>query len=546
MKYYIIYITVLMAVCATCSVYAETVTLKSGKIVQGKVLEQTDTYLVIEISGLEIKYYLDEIVSIDGKVITSVSTGNPSPDSLQNKSGLEQTFQGAAAGYALNYPSSWELIPEAENKKGCNLGLRSKKTSRNDPAVYLSLQSGIYNEDKLKDKKTMSDLLSLLILPQELKQESAEAIIIGQDTWLFIRYAQNIPYTLTNIDEKGNSLNGFMDSQYDYYFFSPAFVSQGKDKRFFLIEAHYLKFKPLPEDINTSIDKTILDKHTLSNNRYNESVDARNKEARMIIDSFRYQQINSPALTVPVLPEAEKKVTKNPTPSIKLSLGKLKESQDYLQRGRNYLIDKKYQDAITQIQKALAINPRDAFAYVTLGEAYGALGNNQQAVEYFRKALEIIPNYMEAYAGLGYVYIASGQQQEAVAIFQKATEINPKYAEGYRGLGYVYSRLSQYDAALTQYQKALKINPENVYYNKETGFIHVSLGQYRDAIQYFQKAVKLDPEYAEGYTGLGFVYYSLGQYPYAKENFQKARQIFRSKQDMEGVKIIEEYLKKIP
>ncbi|MEI8349240.1 MAG: tetratricopeptide repeat protein [Candidatus Omnitrophota bacterium] len=545
MKYYIIYIAVLMTAFITRSVYAETVTLKSGKIVQGKVLEQTDVYLVMEISGLEIKYYLDEITSIDGKVLASVIPGTQPPDSSQNIPGLEQTFQDADVGYSLGYPSSWELVPDAEKKKGCSVSLRSKKISRSEPAVYLSLQQGNYSEDKLKDKNTMSDLLSLLPLPRELKQESADAVTIHQDSWLFMRYTQNIPYTLTNVDEKGNSLNGFMTSYYDYYFFSPVFVSQGKNKRFFLIEVYYLKFNPLAEDSNSSITKTIIEKHMLSNDRYNENVDTRSKEARMVVDSFRYRPSDSSPEQA-VSSAVEKKASQVPSVSVKLSLGKLKEAQDYLQRGRNYLIDKKYQDAIIQIQKALAINPQDAFAYVSLGEAYGALGNNKQAVEYFRKAMDIIPNYLEAYAGLGYVYIASGQQQEAVAVFQKATEINPKYAEGYRGLGYIYSRLGQYDPAITQYQKALKIDPNNVYYNKEIGFLYVSLGQYREAITYFQKAIKLNPEYAEGYTGLGFVYYSLGQNQNAKEHFQKARQLFRNKQDMEGVKIIEEYLKKIP
>jgi len=518
--------------------------LKSGKTVQGKISEQTDTYLVVEISGLEIKYYLDEIASIDGKPVIAATSNTFPPASSGDSINAEKIFNDASGGYSFGYPLTWEIVPDAERKKGCNVSLRSKKNQRNEPVVHLSLQQGTYGEDQLKDKNTASDLVSLLSLPRELKQESIETVTIQQDSWLFMRYTQNIPYALTNVDGKGNTLNAFMTGHYDYYFFSPVFISQGKDKRFFLVEVYYLTFNPFAEDSNMNIDKMILEQHMQSNNRYNESADMHRKEARSILESFRYGLNAVSAIDTPLA--IETKTSKTPATVVKLSLGKLKEAQDYLQRGRNYLIEKKYQDAIAQIQKALAINPQDAFGYVSLGEAYGALGDNKKAIEYFRKAMDIIPNYLEAYAALGYVYISSGQQQEAVAVFQKATEINPKYAEGYRGLGYIYSRLGQYEPAIAQYQKALKIDPNNMYYNKEMGFLYVSLGQYREAISYFQKAIKLNPEYAEGYTGLGFVYLSLGQHQDAKDYFQKARQLFKNKQDIEGVKIIEEYLKKIP
>jgi hypothetical protein len=49
----------------TCS-YAETIVLKSGKTVEGKLIEKTDKYIKIDFQGVPLSYFLDEVDSIDG------------------------------------------------------------------------------------------------------------------------------------------------------------------------------------------------------------------------------------------------------------------------------------------------------------------------------------------------------------------------------------------------------------------------------------------------------------------------------------------------
>lgn len=49
------------------SALAETITLKSGKKVEGKIIEKTDESIKIDFHGVGITYYFDEIEAIDGK-----------------------------------------------------------------------------------------------------------------------------------------------------------------------------------------------------------------------------------------------------------------------------------------------------------------------------------------------------------------------------------------------------------------------------------------------------------------------------------------------
>ena len=50
-------------------VRAETIVLKSGKTVQGKLIEITDKYMKIDFQGVPLTYFFDEIESVDGNKI---------------------------------------------------------------------------------------------------------------------------------------------------------------------------------------------------------------------------------------------------------------------------------------------------------------------------------------------------------------------------------------------------------------------------------------------------------------------------------------------
>ncbi len=48
-------------------VFAEKIALKSGKTVEGKIREKTNEKIKVDIDGIPVTYYFDQIVSIDGK-----------------------------------------------------------------------------------------------------------------------------------------------------------------------------------------------------------------------------------------------------------------------------------------------------------------------------------------------------------------------------------------------------------------------------------------------------------------------------------------------
>ncbi|MFH1655084.1 MAG: hypothetical protein ABH954_00530 [Candidatus Omnitrophota bacterium] len=63
-----IFVLVLSLLFINSLVFAETITLKSGKKYEGDIVEKTDKYIKIDIGvGMPVTYFLDEIESIDGQ-----------------------------------------------------------------------------------------------------------------------------------------------------------------------------------------------------------------------------------------------------------------------------------------------------------------------------------------------------------------------------------------------------------------------------------------------------------------------------------------------
>ena len=85
----------------------------------------------------------------------------------------------------------------------------------------------------------------------------------------------------------------------------------------------------------------------------------------------------------------------------------------YLNRGTAYEGLGKYQEAITDYEQVLALNPDDVMAYNNLGNANAGLGNWRSAVEYYHKATELAPNFAFAGANESLALYQLGEKEQA-------------------------------------------------------------------------------------------------------------------------------------
>ena len=70
-------------------VYATTIVFKSGKTVEGEIIERTDDYIKVDFYGTSLTYYLDEIANIEGKSLSNSKAGIISAEESLNIEGKE-------------------------------------------------------------------------------------------------------------------------------------------------------------------------------------------------------------------------------------------------------------------------------------------------------------------------------------------------------------------------------------------------------------------------------------------------------------------------
>jgi TolB-like protein/class 3 adenylate cyclase/Tfp pilus assembly protein PilF len=139
-------------------------------------------------------------------------------------------------------------------------------------------------------------------------------------------------------------------------------------------------------------------------------------------------------------------------------------SQPHIWIGNIYLLKKKYDEALAEYKKAVALGPNDAWAHWYLGRQLFFTGQTDKAIPLLKKALRFNPYPHWAIPGvLGRVYYHSGQYEDALAMFEKVYGIckeggcSMKWPHLY--LSMVYVELGRDEEARSHMQKVLEHDP---------------------------------------------------------------------------------------
>jgi serine/threonine-protein kinase len=170
---------------------------------------------------------------------------------------------------------------------------------------------------------------------------------------------------------------------------------------------------------------------------------------------------------------------------------------------------------------AIGLNDKLAQVYVTLGMIHTGTGNYDQAIGNLQRALALDPYNADAYRELAKAYEKRGRLQDAESTYRSAIAARPNYWGAHNELGGFYYRQGRYDEAEKEFRRVVELTPDNARGYKNLGVIAYSQKRYEEAARMYEKSVAIKP--SDGtYTNLGALYYSLGRYSDAAFNFQKA------------------------
>lgn len=132
----------------------------------------------------------------------------------------------------------------------------------------------------------------------------------------------------------------------------------------------------------------------------------------------------------------------------------------YYERGMKHRYNRKFDPAIGDFTKAIALRPKYTWAYVARGHAYAYKKDFPDAFADQEKAIRMEPTEV-TYTGRAMDLIEAGAYERAIADLNEALRINAKYFHAYLNRGDAYLKMREFAKAEADYRAALEIRPDD-------------------------------------------------------------------------------------
>ncbi|WP_190112216.1 tetratricopeptide repeat protein [Streptomyces cinnamoneus] len=195
-------------------------------------------------------------------------------------------------------------------------------------------------------------------------------------------------------------------------------------------------------------------------------------------------------------------------------------------RGRHLYYADRDDEAVAELDRALAIDPRNASALAHRGEAHRQAGRLDQAVADLTAALDLDHDDAAwALGSRGDAHRQAGRIDRAIADFDAALELNPAYAWALGSRGAAHQQAGRLDQAIADYTAALALRPAYAWALASRGEAHQRAGDCEQAIADYTAALALRPAYAWALASRGEAHRQAGRYDEAVADLTAALEL---------------------
>ena len=128
--------------------------------------------------------------------------------------------------------------------------------------------------------------------------------------------------------------------------------------------------------------------------------------------------------------------------------------------GTVYLSQKQYDQAVSEMERTIALDPNGAGGYTGLAVTLGWMGKSEEALQMIEQALRRKPLVKdENLADIGAAYALAGRPEEAIAPLQQFLSRYPNILGAHLALATIYSELGKEAEAQTEATEVLRLNP---------------------------------------------------------------------------------------
>ncbi len=205
----------------------------------------------------------------------------------------------------------------------------------------------------------------------------------------------------------------------------------------------------------------------------------------------------------------------------KRSTDPLRAQQSFDAAQRLYAVAR-YNQAVVSCDRAIALKPDFAEAYVLRGRSHVAQYEPERGIPDFTKAIELRPRDPEALLDRARAYIDQKNYPAAIADAASALALDPNLSRAYNLRGVVLRTLGAPKKAIEEFNRAAELEPnQDNYYQR--GATYQILGDHQRAIQDFSEAIAWDPDKAQAYFARAESERALGETEQAQEDHAHGR-----------------------
>jgi tetratricopeptide (TPR) repeat protein len=212
-------------------------------------------------------------------------------------------------------------------------------------------------------------------------------------------------------------------------------------------------------------------------------------------------------------------------------------AEGLLLRATELFADDLEQEAITLLERAIAVAPGYADAYETLGVVLGRHRRFEEAIAVMRRLLEVDPDSVMAHTNMSVYHNQLGRIEEAEAEARLAAVKAMDRQRREQGRADVERQQREREAAdrsrrEDMFRQVLAIDAEDALANFGLGQLKVEAGAHGEAVPLLERALAADPGHSAAYLALGRALEGLGEADRAREVYSTGVRVAARRGDL--------------
>jgi len=193
----------------------------------------------------------------------------------------------------------------------------------------------------------------------------------------------------------------------------------------------------------------------------------------------------------------------------------------HFKNAKEYIAKNELKKAVIELKNVVQLDPKDAAAYLELGEAYLKLKEPREAFQAYTRAVSANPDNLKAQLKLGQMLLLGRQTDEAKKKADLILAKSPDNVEALSLLSGVQIQQRDLDGAIKTLEKAAALNPNHFNTQLSLGRLLLLKGEPGKAEEAYLKAIALDPASGVPYIELSRIYAGKGEWDKAEAELKR-------------------------